>query len=1406
MATADLKSFIKDRLKAFDPAIDLQDGSLADVHLVQPLLAKLGTDPFETDIRAFAIARLKEVYPDLDPSAQGIEQLLVNPLSVFLEPFKREVEHVRLNQSLLDPTLLSDEEADALAANLFFSRDQGEKSKGKLDLHFPAVQSVTVDFSNVSTTATGLKFIPTSLQTITADALLLSQKEGLFVFSIDVEAEKEGDEYNVEAGAINGIEGVAGVVKVSNPFKMTGGKKRQSNTELKDAAENSVSERSFATARGIRARLQALFPQLLALQPIGYRDKEMERDIIKAALPTELGLGKVVAYGTAKLNEETTAESYALGVARKVQRLSGDTFASVVAAQTLTIKGKDRKVKSKTDNDNLVLDDFEVVTSGTGGSTGLGVSSPNIVTPDGAPLLYTNLFKQAAVDLLKKEVQAGHYLFVTVDAAIKKLKVVRIVSATDVVVDRDLEVISKGANAQVSDNVPASGDRLKVTVAGAKFQALGVKVGDSITLYRTTGAPPATNYWRRRKVATILSETEILMEADSGGAPVPSLASDYFFTIDRGNDLVLPAGSAGFPPATLSNVKWAVAKLGAGLLISDLFAPDAGPLEFIVRGKEALADVKLTLSDVPGGIVFPNTPQGKIEVPNDSIHIGGMTDIYAMPSDDDEKTLDVLDARGEVLTAGTDLKWTAADGPKGIVTADSLSGVVVSHNDVIVLETGLAKPTAFRVIGRSVSGNITLDTTTLPAVETTGVKYTHVASLKHKLHDVRRLRVSGKDLKTGVLSKTVQSVTTDFSAKGVLKGDRLTITKGANKGDYVVSEVKDKATLVLDKEMKVTAVDVEFEVYLTQASIERPFSRLLKLTLNDGGAEVGVVPYGKSVDVRSRGIAGAIEKLPNDTMPADNGTITVVDVAFDTGTLQSLSPTKFFTAGVVEGDFLEILDGVAIGSYTVKAVTTDGTLVFKPAPPQVVATAFKFRIGSRARGDVRVYFKDPTRAEFDKTTVFEDPDGRKYRVRPDISVVLLDKTDKTGDLVTTNGGPNVTSGTSNFLDVPVAVGDKLVVTTFMLDGLQITTPDALNVVAKTVEFTVEGQAKTTVVFQGTNPLKLSEPGVPGGVIEQLNAANPNVLWATSTIGPNKVINIHSPKKVTIGAGSAHADLKIDTLNNTSNQYAVPGTGTYEVKTVTSATALELTANVSQSSGAKIKFFIQRPQYSRTGAKKMKGQAEGGYFYADVPVESIGTGSAFNLAEGGKLTVTGEKVLGYTLSTAKSVLTYSTAEETDLVVTPTVPDPEKDDLAKNNFLVPLKTVRVAYERAPTIGSMQAIVLSDAERVVNDDPLARHFLPAVVNLELSYTGVPGKDVIEKELKDFFKLHKPSTNLEVFDIHAALAKKGATLADEPLEVRALVHAKDRQLSVFRSKSILLFGRAVHTIPGDIKVTKAA
>lgn len=293
MAVRDLQIFIQERFRAFDEAIDLSPGSPADVQVVQPILRRLGTDPYTVDLAVFLNDRIKQAFPELASNeGDAITDLLIKPATLLWDPVVRETMRIRASQSFADPTTLTTEEAEALGANLFSNRDRGDFARGIARIYFAQPRTATLTPSNFFTSKTGLHYFPDGKQDITLEEMLLNVEGSLYYFDVNSIAENPGVAYNIGPNEIITVANLEGTAKVTNLRRFRTGQDEESAVDFVDRAEQELSERSMVTLRGIGARIPRAFPEVTRLAVIGHGDPEMQRDVLRGG-----GLGAVVAGG-----------------------------------------------------------------------------------------------------------------------------------------------------------------------------------------------------------------------------------------------------------------------------------------------------------------------------------------------------------------------------------------------------------------------------------------------------------------------------------------------------------------------------------------------------------------------------------------------------------------------------------------------------------------------------------------------------------------------------------------------------------------------------------------------------------------------------------------------------------------------------------------------------------------------------------------------------------------------------------------------------------------------------------------------------------------------------------------------------------------------------------------------------
>ncbi len=295
----ELRSFLENRLLAYDAGIDLSPDSPAQSQIIDPVVERFAEDPFSVDIPTFIEDLMTQQFPELVADGGGmLGDLLTKPMQMLLEPFKRNIELVKLNQSAANAALMSDDEADALGANFFQPRNEGGESGGSVRLYFaqPTTSRVTPDKRVF--TAAGLSFFPTESFFITSQQMLFNRQGSRYFMDITVRAELPGDQYNIDRGDIIGVENVSGVVQATNLARFTGGSPREDNEEYLANVENSLTEQSLVTRRGITTRIPKLFDSVRALSIVGAGEEGMDRDILDGGGQGFVHMaGKATIYG-----------------------------------------------------------------------------------------------------------------------------------------------------------------------------------------------------------------------------------------------------------------------------------------------------------------------------------------------------------------------------------------------------------------------------------------------------------------------------------------------------------------------------------------------------------------------------------------------------------------------------------------------------------------------------------------------------------------------------------------------------------------------------------------------------------------------------------------------------------------------------------------------------------------------------------------------------------------------------------------------------------------------------------------------------------------------------------------------------------------------------------------------------
>jgi hypothetical protein len=241
------------------------------------------------DVRRFLIEKIKEFDDQIDTrSGSGVGNLLIKPLSLMLRQFVTDLDFIRTQLSLEDVAFLGNEATDELIANLFIERRVGNQATGSVRIFFASPQESLIPAGTGFLDGDGQLFTTSEEVSISAAAMSVNREGSQFYVDVPVESAFTGDSFNIAAGEISATEAtIVGAIRVTNPAAITGGITTETNEELVDRAGLAITVRNLINRRSISTVLLNEFNIIQSLQPIGYRDPEMIRDLI--TVTTSLG-------------------------------------------------------------------------------------------------------------------------------------------------------------------------------------------------------------------------------------------------------------------------------------------------------------------------------------------------------------------------------------------------------------------------------------------------------------------------------------------------------------------------------------------------------------------------------------------------------------------------------------------------------------------------------------------------------------------------------------------------------------------------------------------------------------------------------------------------------------------------------------------------------------------------------------------------------------------------------------------------------------------------------------------------------------------------------------------------------------------------------------------------------------
>lgn len=1353
--TDDLQEFIEERLIAFDPDIDLSDGSPAQIEIVDPLVSRYTPDPFEIDLPAFIRARLRQEYPNLSAEdGEAIADTLIKPMEVLLDPIIREVTFLRNNKSLANPELLSPGEADSLMGNFFVRRALGGKSTGTVRAIFNSPISVSIGPSNTASTDDGLNYYPTTPQEISAEGMMFNQTGNQFYFDIAYEAEQEGDEYNVDAGSITSISNLQAAVKVTNPSRFRDGLPEENTIAYVERGESSLTERSLVIPRGAIARLFDQFQDLQHLQVVGFNDEEMLRDILTGG-----GLGSIILYGT---DGATSDDGDGDGYSNLFNSATGGFVANIgsvgdVSNFVLTVADKDYDIVA------VVSDNFiQIVDSGDSSSTMSDnlsgtqfVIRKSVLTISGIPGGIINpSATNGTVKIANDEIHIGGHsdFYVRGTSLDEEELVIEAVS--------DEEPITQAVGLETK--ITGYPDDI-VRHTGIDFKYKGVKTG--MTLVIETGG--GVGSYQILKISPGGLGNQFIQVDPAPGSPATNLRYRVIDKIDvdlnepktlRGDGTDMKTVLGSVQVSTVSEVDFDAigTEIGDTLRISgdqSLNAGDFDIKQITGTGNKILVlgtEMRKTSSTeawsafkLQSGIIPPVVRVTGVDILDSSKQPTGDSIPYALPVDIQSSAFSNI---------GVGQKVQVGDAQIGILSDDLGSGwTMPSTTDLQIVINGGSTHIITLTAGWTL--------TQVVSAINSGISGYNIAA-EWTANEEYRLSIRSRNNWIKILSGG--SANTHFGFSALYDEDNRQIKSSTDFSASSLDIESEKDSVYI-----LTGDNIEFW-FLHEVDSN---GRMLVSRVDDNGR--AVFPLS---DLRASVRAGSR--------------------SFGKVRCYFLEPTSFEVRGAYHKAALDS------GSHT-------PNVVYGVTADEEQRSEFQMDI----YGDETSYyhfFPDPALNHYILPVTNESV--------PDNLDVTAGTTTVESNLNPTSApGQYSRSAAIDFLLREALPGDILEVTYHPLQGTQdlglLSYPGTL--AGQTLIFSLENGPDKTVTF--TNDLNgssrlvsqiNSQLGETIAYVEDTGGSGKFLRFesdisfelkaggtALSQLGLTSVLgNNDAPAK----GKYLIQDVGFVTLSP-------PADSTHSKVTVSEKIDdAAWTQFTSGQAGPSQHFKIYRRGVQRVSSTDMNDNQEGSLYYADIELVSYGPGNEFNIEQDQQLEASQFNSDGYYLSNEDANHSFSTQEKLNMHISRRLLTPGSTDSPENMTQINWQNIQINYERSPLVESVQNFAESNLDRVLNANIMVRHLTPHFVRFELFYQGGSQASVVREDIEDYIDGLLPEDVLEATAITSIPRRRGASRVESPITLLGVVHNIDRSIQIDRSKDAISRGRLATFIPDVITITR--
>ena len=837
-----------------------------------------------------------------------------------------------------------------------------------------------------------------------------------------------------------------------------------------------------------------------------------------------------------------------------------------------------------------------------------------------------------------------------------------------------------------------------------------------------------------------------------------------------------------------------------------------------------VTDTRLTLSGVVGGYPFTEEFGLPLTVKDNEVHIGGCVDAYVKSSGVDRATASFgLSSDHIVITDSTsDVVADVFDGtvnlaqPATLYSSDLFADFTSStisqlwnHAVEVVNCPGdsTLNGKTFRIVGWSYPSSflqVASDINTA-GIDLTSIHFRVVQYITCDLGEPHKVIQRGSDLSIPPGSDTVTSAASWPWSNELVSSAHLEILSGDNKGEYDILS-KSGTTATLDTVLTFPETNVDFRVYTKASGVDYPLVRVRSISLSsDDGAGIPI-PYRLAVDAVAESFSG----LNNDPVVHTSNDLVLRSAGFYDGTGGTLNPAHaagtyeyaqlFFatagsdwtTLGIIANDVVELVGQTTDEDtyYWVRSVTANVLVLDRDIT--LNKTMLNGSIGKPSLGAVRLYFLEPTYVEVGPNTVVKSLD-ESLSLRPspaeraDVYSSSKFSTSTTLTPADTTTA-TLTSTLDNWQRLGFKAGDRIEISKKVLVGTVVTTPSDLSAINTKVLVIAINSVEYPITFVSASTLTLD------AVVQQINDKVGGFLRAEKTATDQ--LELYSTDTLEIRDSSSGVLSALGLSVGSTNEYSTAnalivcsaGEPSYDPSTGVASVTITTTSTTPFVLPTAEKVFIDvyRQEYQIVFPALMP-QGDDGLYYFDIACTSRSPLSTQRLSENTQVRVSGYDSLGYEFITENSNHTFSKAEKTAIRVTPTVL-PSYATNFTTSFLTAESDIDVNYDRSQLVEDVQAFMLNDFNRVVDSNPLARHFLPGYLYLAVRVESGKTNEQLEAEIAQFVSTLYPNEVLEPFDIERVLMQSGVTGVEHPFTMFYVVHNEDRTVTVVRDSNALV------------------